>query len=134
MALAGLRARSAVFPGSDLGADCTLLSSLCARSHLPVWRLLVIVVNPTIPRLIGPMAAFVRVHGRCALQHFLVEVDYIAFLVGVVFERIPGKRMVLFTNAEESAERHESVSDLARVFVQHDFIDAAEFFTRRIVD
>lgn len=61
----------------------------------PIRRKLVIVVNLTAPSLIFPVHAFVGAVSRGTFKHFLVEIDPVTALVGVVLKHLPWQRMMV---------------------------------------
>src|SRR3546814_5804577 len=74
----------------------------------------------------------------CALpiffQRVLVDPHDIAASFLVIFQHLPGQRMIMLPDAEKATERHHGVKDLAAVLVDHEIMDMAEAFPVQVID
>jgi hypothetical protein len=71
---------------------------------------------------------------RPAFQRFLVDVDHIAALLGVVGQGFPWNRIVVRAQSQHAAEGKHGVLDLAGLLVDHQIVDGSELFTCPVED
>src|SRR3984893_11889029 len=71
---------------------------------------------------------------RRILQALPVQIDDIALEPSVVGQHLPRQRMVAFAKPEEAPERHNSIGDLAGVFVDHEVIDVPELLSVALIN
>src|SRR5690349_15708447 len=81
-----------------------------------------------------PGRVLARGVARPGLERPLVQVDHVAALAGVVAQRLPGQGMAAPAHAEEAAEGHHRVGDLAGELVDHEVVGRAQALALAIVD
>src|SRR5262245_3634469 len=85
----------------------------------PVGRNLVVFVQAALAFAIAPVKLAAGAVGRGGAELLVGNVELVAFEFRIVPERIPRQRMILLPHAEEAAEPHHGVSDLAAHLVDH---------------
>src|SRR5580765_2338011 len=92
----------------------------------------VIIVDPLIVAAIegGLLAGG---EARPLLQFLPVEIDRIAALARIIFEHVPGDRIIFAAEAEQAAERQHRIVGLAGDLVDHEIFDPAELLARAAV-
>src|SRR6185312_1087663 len=71
---------------------------------------------------------------RRAFQPISVQIDDVAVLARIVGQHPPREGVIAFADAEEAAERHDSISDAAVELVEHEAVDGAEVFGLPVVN
>src|SRR5664279_830884 len=89
----------------------------------------VIVVDGAGAGSVPPVPAIVvAVFGR-AFQLLLRDAGDVAAEIGIVFQRLPGQRVVVVADAQESTETQHRVGYLAAHLVDHHPFDGSDFLT-----
>src|SRR4030095_3937514 len=83
-------------------------------------------VAPIPPALVGVFGG--------AAKLVLGNAGDVAAQVGVVFQRLPGQRIMIVADAEQAAEAEHHVRHLAADLVDHDALDVADLFAVGPVD
>lgn len=93
----------------------------------------VVIVDPAavLVGIGGHRAAFIA---RRAFELVAGQRDHVAGALHIVFERFPGQRVAVGADAQEAAEFHDGVADLARDLVDHQRVDRAQLVAGRVVD
>jgi ferritin-like metal-binding protein YciE len=86
-----------------------------ARSHAPIGRHVVVIVNCLAAP--GPVPCFVGIILGRPFELLLADVDFVAFEARIVGQQRPRQRIVVFSDAHEAAEAHDRISDLATELV-----------------
>src|ERR1043166_607379 len=91
----------------------------------PVWRDRVVGVD--LAALLGAPAPFlVRIVFRRALELAVADIDLVAAELGVVRQPRPRHWVVIVAHAQNAAEAHDGIGDLAGGLLQHDALDLAD--------
>src|ERR1035437_9184890 len=121
--------RGAFFSGMPTFHRCRAVFSL---SVFPIWSGAVVPENLRPPGGVGHIGPIAFVETRSVLQFFLVHVQDEGFLVFVHLERTPRHREQLVSHAQHSAEGQYGVGYPAGWDVDHDLVEFAKVFARRV--
>src|SRR5450759_4857177 len=121
--------RGAFFSGMPTVHRCRAVFSL---SVFPIWSGAVVPEHLRPPGGVGHIGPIAFVETRGVLQFFLVHVQDEGFLVFVHLERTPRHREQLVSHAQHSAEGQYGVGYPAGWDVDHNLVEFAKVFARRV--
>src|ERR1700722_10942584 len=104
------------------------------KSHCPVGSDSVIIVYFAFVGAIAPGRFGADVVCWSTFQLPLVEIDNVTAQIGVIFENRPRQRMILVPDAEEAAERHNSISDFSRRLIDHEIMNRTEALAGGVIN
>src|SRR5205814_10611049 len=101
------------------------------RSH---HRHAVVIIERTVARAIAPVPVSLVVKSRSTAKLVLGHPGPVATEPGIVFQRLPGQRIMIVAEAQEAAETENRIGDPAADLVDHDALDRADLAVVGAID